>query len=230
MERKNNISAFSFIMMGTLLLVFISCKKDEDNAIKTGSFTDSRDGNIYKTITIGNQVWMAENLRYLPSIVGSATGSETIPNYYVYGYNGTNVNEAKSTANYKTYGALYNWEAAKIACPAGWHLPSNAEWTTLISYLGGEEIAGGKLKETGTTLWENPNTGATNEIGFSALPSGGRTSNGTFVLVGFAGYWWSATEGDTGYAWNRYMYCNNCKVGCSYGALEVGYSVRCIRD
>jgi uncharacterized protein (TIGR02145 family) len=113
------------------------------------SFTDSRDGNVYQTVTIGNQVWMAENLAYLPSVVGSGTGSQTTPYYYVYGYDSTNATVAKATANYNTYGVLYNWPAAmneaasstsnpsgvQGVCPSGWHLPSDAEWTELENYL-----------------------------------------------------------------------------------------------
>jgi uncharacterized protein (TIGR02145 family) len=149
---------------------------------------DARDGNAYKTVKIGNQIWLAENLKYLPSVVGPGTGSETTPYYYVYGYDGTNVTDAKATSNYTTYGVLYNWPAAMAGsassnanpsgvqgvCPAGWHLPSDAEWTELTDYLGGKSVAGGKLKETGTTHWASPNTGATNETGFTALPGGYR--------------------------------------------------------
>ena len=103
--------------------------------IEYGSFTDSRDGKVYKTVTIGEQVWMAENLAYLPSVVGPATESYTAPYYYVYGYDGTSVATAKATTNYQTYGVLYNWPAALTACPSGWHLPSDAEWTQMKNYL-----------------------------------------------------------------------------------------------
>jgi uncharacterized protein (TIGR02145 family) len=140
--------------------------------------------------------------------VGLGTGSQTIAYYYVYRYNGTNVSEAKATENYQTYGVLYNWPAAMAGmtssssnpsrvqgvCPTGWHLPSDAEWTELIDYLGGGEVAGGKLKETGTTHWESPNTGATNETGFTALPGGFRNYDGNFLNIGYNGLWWSATE------------------------------------
>ena len=126
----------------------------------SGTFIDSRDGNEYNWVQIGDQIWMAENLKYLPSVVGSGTGSETTPYYYVYGYDGTNVPDAKATDNYATYGVLYNWTAAmngeassktnpsgiQGVCPAGWHLPSDAEWTELTDYLGGRSVAGGKLK------------------------------------------------------------------------------------
>src|SRR5574344_54019 len=164
----------------------------------SGTFTDSRDGNEYNWAQRGNQVWMLENIKYLPSVVGPETGSQTTPHYYVYGYNGTNVTDAKATANYNTYGVLYNWPAAmngaassttnpsgvQGVCPTGWHVPSDAEWTELTDYLGGASVAGGKLTETGTTHWNSPNTGATNETGFTALPGGYRFSNGAFNGIG----------------------------------------------
>jgi len=115
----------------------------------SGTFTDTRDDQTYKWVKIGNQIWMAENLKYLPSVVGPGTGSETTPHYYVYDYDGTDVHSAKATANYQNYGVLYNWPAAmnealsssanpsgvKGVCPTGWHLPSDAEWTQLVDYV-----------------------------------------------------------------------------------------------
>src|SRR5574344_2484117 len=178
-----------------------SAKSSSSNAISSSSSSsivystikDARDNQTYRIVTIGSQTWMAENLKYLPSVVGPRTGSKTTPHYYVYGYNGTNVTDAKATANYNTYGVLYNWPAAmngaassttnpsgvQGVCPDGWHLPSNAEWTELTDYLGGYSVAGGKLKATGTIeagtgLWYDRNTGATNETGFTGLPGGYR--------------------------------------------------------
>jgi uncharacterized protein (TIGR02145 family) len=141
-------------------------------------------------------------------------------------------------ATYKpTYGALYNWYAlnatsngGKNVCPTSWHVPTDAEWTTLTTYLGGETVAGGKLKETGTTHWLSPNTGATNTTGFTALPGGYRYSGGTFGNVGGYGYWWSATEFDAGSAWDRMMRYNNSDVWRSFDDKMVGISVRCLRD
>ena len=198
------------------------------------TFTDPRDGKVYQTVVIGNQVWMAENLAYLPSVNMVADGSEDAAGsyYYVYGYDGTNVADAKATDNYATYGVLYNWTAAMNACPDGWHLPSDAEWTELTDYLGGTSVAGGKLKETGTTHWNYPNTGATNETGFTALPGGGRVSNGAFYGIGFYGSWWGATEDDASNAWIRSMSNYDSDVYRSYYGYgkEVGFSVRCVRD
>jgi len=213
----------------------------------TGTFTDARDGNQYNWVKIGDQIWMAENLAYLPSVNMVADGSEDAAGsyYYVYGYNGTNVADAKATANYTTYGVLYNWTAAmdgeassttnpsgiQGVCPTGWHLPSDAEWTELTDYLGGTSVAGGKLKETGTTHWTSPNTGATNETGFTALPGGLRYDGGTFDNIGYNGYWWSATEDDAAYAWYRLMSSSFSSVYRGYyDSKELGFSVRCVRD
>ncbi|MDD2621843.1 MAG: FISUMP domain-containing protein [Bacteroidales bacterium] len=206
----------------------VSFKTLEDNNIN--SFTDLRDGNVYKIVSIGNQVWMAENLRYLPSVVGPETGSETAPYYYVYDYNGTNITDAKTSSNYSTYGVLYNWQASKTACPEGWHLPTDAEWTELIEFLGGEEVAGGKLKETGTTHWISPNTDASNETGFTALPAGYRDNNGNFIHFGYNSYWWSATEIYGDYAWYTYLHYNYSIASRHTRSQEMGYSIRCIKD
>src|SRR5690554_3287163 len=196
----------------------------------TTSFTDSRDGNVYKTVTIGNQVWMAENLKYLPSVNNLSEDSQDTPGYYVSDYDGTDVTAAKATANYTTYGVLYNWPAAMNACPTGWHLPSDAEWTELTDYLGGEGVAGGKLKEIGTTHWNTPNTDATNETGFTALPGGYRYDNGTFSRIGGTGGWWSAAENSADDASLRYMFYNYGLVSRYVNGKELGFSVRCLRD
>jgi len=209
--------------------------------IEYGSFTDSRDGIVYKTVTIGEQVWMAENLAYLPSVVGPATESYTDPYYYVYGYDGTSVATAKATTNYQTYGVLYNWPAALSACPPGWHLPSDAEWKQLEMYLGITSAQadatgwrgtaeGGKLKEEGTTHWDSPNIGATNSSGFTALPGGYRSYAGSFSYIGLYGYWWSSTQGRTDDAWDRGLYYNNSKVSRSLIYKVDRHSVRCLRD
>ena len=207
-------------------------------------FTDTRDNNHYNAIKIGNQIWMAENLAYLPSVVGPGTGSQITPYYYVYGYDGTVVADAKATTNYATYGVLYNWTAAMASsasssanpsgvqgvCPTGWHLPSDAEWTELKDYLGGQSIAGGKLKETGTTHWNSPNTGATNKTGFTALPGGYRGNNGAFENIGNNGNWWSATQSTPINAWFWSIGYNTSSVGRNYLNKEWGISVRCVRD
>ena len=210
-----------------------------------GTFTDSRDNMVYNWVQIGSQVWMAENLKYLPSVSAPDTGSETTPYYYVYDYVGTDETEAKTTRNYATYGVLYNWPAAMSGsesssanpsrvqgvCPTGWHLSSDAEWAELIDYLGGESIAGEKLKEVGIIHWIGPNMDATNETGFTALPGGYRYYySGGFSDLGFNGGWWVATEYDTSTAWYRSMYFEFSNVYSYFLNKEYGLSVRCVRD
>ncbi len=174
------------------------------------SFTDPRDGKVYKTVKIGNQVWMAENLNY-----DAGNGS------WCYD---------KNSSNCDKYGRLYDWETAKRVAPAGWHLPSDEEWITLMTYLGGKNVAGGKLKEAGTTHWQGPNTGATNETGFTAFPGGNLFHNGKFYLIGSNGYWWSSTEDDATFAWYRGMDFYSVNVSRDYLNKTCGLSVRCVRD
>jgi len=115
-------------------------------------------------------------------------------------------------------------------CPTGWHLPSDVEWTELTDYLGGESVAGGKLKEAGTTHWLNPNEGATNESGFTALPGGSRSFNGPFVNLGYGCNWWSATEFVAGNAYSRNMLYTLSGVYRDFSNEEFGFSVRCLKD
>ncbi|OQC44748.1 MAG: hypothetical protein BWX59_01711 [Bacteroidetes bacterium ADurb.Bin028] len=180
----------------------------------------------------------------MPSVVGPGTGSNSEAYCYVYGYDGTSISAAKATENYATYGVLYNWTAAMNGaessdanpsgvqgiCPDGWHLPSDAEWTQLTDYLGGEDVAGGKLKEAGYDHWQSPNAGANNESGFTALPGGGRGSNGSFGSIRNGGYWWSSTELDTYGAWRRRLSYSDGDVSWYGDIKSVGFSVRCLRD
>jgi len=191
-------------------------------------FTDSRDGHVYKIIKINTQTWMAENLAYLPSVSQSSNGSDSSPYYYVYGYEGSIVSEAKATANYGTYGVLYNWPAALTACPSGWHSPTDAEWTILTDYLASS--AGGLMKETGTTHWVSPNTGATNASGFTALPGGSRDSYGGFYSLGDIAHFWSASENGTSYAWNRDLDSGTAGVWRNSPYRSYGCSVRCLQN
>lgn len=204
------------------------------------------DGNVYNTVTIGTQVWMKENLKTthyangtaIPLVNSNATWDALTATSKAYCWYGDN------EANKATYGALYTWAAAmngaasvtanpsgiQGVCPTGWHLPSDAEWSQLTTYLGGESVSGVKLKETGTTHWSSPNTGATNETGFTALPGGHRYTFGAFSVIGLFGTWWSATELNASNAWHRYMGYYSGDVFRNYDYKEVGFSVRCLRD
>jgi len=191
------------------------------------------DGNIYNTVTIGSQVWLVQNLkttRYndgtsIPYVTDNATWIGLSTNAYSW-YN----NDA---ANKATYGALYNWYTVNSGklCPAGWHVPTDAEWTILTVYLGGDIVAGGKLKETGTTHWLSPNTGATNESGFTALPGGCRGNiNGSFFYIANDGYWWSSTESSAGISLYKLLEYNYPGAAGGGYSKVMGLSVRCVRD
>jgi uncharacterized protein (TIGR02145 family) len=202
-----------------------------------GSVSDI-DGNNYKTIQIGTQLWMAENLRVTKfndgtPLVKMPLKDNSYTSYYGYSYYNND-----SDTYWSTYGTLYNWQTvdkmingSKNICPSGWHVPDDAEWDTLADYLGGITIAGGKLKETGTTHWISPNTRANNMSGFSALPGGLGWFSGTFFMrIGEMGYWWSSTNFDTYGGWIRVLYKNNGDIGkiTTYGGIEI--SIRCIKD
>jgi len=194
------------------------------------TFTDARDGNVYRTITIAGKTWLAENLRYLPGVIGPATGSSSTAYYYVFGYNGTDVNTAKASANYQTYGVLYNWAAAQTACPSGWHLPTYEEWHDLISALGGESSAGGKLKETGNLHWNNPNAGATNESGFAAFAGGYRNDAGSFINKGAIGSWWGSSTDVKANAATMSLSYSTTAGNIYYASKAIGFSIRCVKN
>ncbi|HNS28889.1 MAG TPA: FISUMP domain-containing protein [Tenuifilaceae bacterium] len=240
-ETVYHVRAYATNAMGTAYgnsLVFQTLAQPE-----TGTFIDNRDGTVYKTIKIGSQVWMAENLRYLPSVVGPETSSDSEPCYYVYNYNGTDVEEAKATTIYSIFGALYNWPAAmngetssstnpsgvKGVCPDNWHLPSDAEWTQLVEYLGGENVAGGKMKENSNLYWISPNIDATNTSGFTALPGGYLYYDNHFHHLGYYASWWSATAGYNG-IYDRYINNDSGKIYRSESGKSGGWSVRCVKD
>lgn len=199
--------------------------------ITYGSLMDNS-GNTYKTVIIGNQTWMAENLKATKYNDGTSIPNITDNKEWYELTTGALCDYENATSNSDTYGKLYNWYAVNTGklCPKGWHIPSDDNWTELIDYLGGEIDAGGKLKETGTTHWNSPNTDATNETGFTALPCGYRSSNGAFYDIGYTVYWWSATEGSTYGAWSRVIDYNYSDVFRYFNNKELGISVRCVRD
>lgn len=232
-------TSFKAVLFFALILILSSCNKEE-NSGPEGTFTDSRDGKVYKTIKIGNQTWLAENLAYLPSVNLSGEGSSSEARYYVYGYSGNDVNEAKATSNFQTYGVLYNYNAAIQACPTGWHLPTDDEWIQMEMFLGmSQEEAddtgnrgmdeGDKLKST--SGWEENGNG-NNLSGFSALPAGIRTYGGGFSDIGTWGEFWSSTFDRAGntHAWNRYLVSDTPEVGRWGFELSYGLSIRCIKD
>ena len=191
------------------------------------------DENEYNTVKIGKQTWMVKNLKTtkyndgtaIPLVTdGAAWAALSTPGYCWY------TNEESSFK--PSYGALYNGYAVSTGklCPTGWHVPDNAEWTALTAYLGGENVAGGKLKEYGSTYWVSPNTGATNESGFTALPGGLRYHDGLFHDFGFSGCWWSSTEYSASRAFFFYMDYEYGNVPRFDNIKKIGFSVRCMKD
>jgi uncharacterized protein (TIGR02145 family) len=201
-----------------------------------GATVQDIDGNVYNTVTIGTQTWTVENLmttRFddgtpIPLVTdNSVWASSNAPAYCWFN------NDA---ATYQaTYGALYNWysinpvsNGGKNICPTGWHAPTDPDWTSLTTFLGGLSVAGGKLKETGTLHWQTPNTGATNETGFSALPGGSRDMSGAFTPIGTVGYFWTVTMYSPIEGWNRNIDYNSNGVNSFYNYKQSGFSVRCL--
>jgi uncharacterized protein (TIGR02145 family) len=191
------------------------------------------DGNVYHTVTIGTQVWIEEDLRTtryndgrpIPLVADAATwGKLTTPAYCWYDNDGT---------TYKnTYGALYNWHAVnsgKLA-PAGWHIPSDSEWTVLSTFLGGESVAAAKLKEAGSSHWTRVNAG-TNSSGFTALPAGCRSYTGAFVSINEGVAWWSRTQHSDPFSWLRLIYVDEQQAIIRDASFKtLGCSVRCVKD
>jgi uncharacterized protein (TIGR02145 family) len=235
-----------------ILLLFCNCSINT-----TGKIIDNRDNQSYKTVIIGEQCWMAENLKFLPYI--SPPDSDS--GIYVYGYYGKNVNEAKQTINYQIYGVLYNWATAmglpnkynsetwnvldslhKGICPEGWHLPSDMEWNKLEQFLEikSDFNKNDKNRKTGNvglkiksdTFW-NENGNGTNVTGFSALPSGFRYRNGIFDKIGRYGYFWTSTQlQDYGNhsACYRYLIYSSDGTYRSYPSKKNGLPVRCVKN
>ena len=191
------------------------------------------DGNVYKTVTIGKQVWMVENLittkyndgKTIPLVTDNTSWTDLSTPAYCW-----NNNDATTYKN--TYGALYNCYTVNTnkLCPKGWRIPSDAEWTTLTTYLGGEGVVGGKLKETGTTHWKRPNLKATNSSGFTARAGGGRHEDEKFYDLGSKGYWWSSTEEGEANAWCFELQYAIRSINRLGSRKPSGWSIRCLRN
>jgi len=201
-----------------------------------GSFIDYRDNQTYATITIGSQVWMAENLKYLPQVNPPSEISESIPYYYVYSYKGNNIEEAKNTENFKKYGVLYNYEAAVLSSPEGWHIPTDEEWKTLESFLGMSESELNELGSRGTNQgnklksdydWDDNGAGS-NSSKFCALP-GGHVSSNSFYHIKIYGFWWSTSLDSYRYPWYRHLNPSDYVLRM-YCSKDRAFSIRCIKD
>jgi uncharacterized protein (TIGR02145 family) len=230
MNKRKRISYFLMIMVGVAIIFMNSCKKVSDSA----AISDI-DGNQYSSVTIGTQTWMVENLKTtrlndgteIPVIKNAAAwGNLSTPGYCLYNYDETGYKD--------TYGVLYNWFTVNTdnLCPVGWHIPTDAEWEALTISLGGEGVAGSKLRGSGMmSHWGGGNMmGVTNETGFTALPGGFCSSIGMFNGIANNGYWWSATENNDANAWYRFMVNDNTRFNRGYGLKLQGCSVRCLMN
>ncbi len=251
--KKQTFTFVLFCLVGFSMFLY-ACQK-EDNLIESGDILNKThlmqydsipividlnetelltvtdyDGNVYQTIQIGDQVWMAENLkttrynngRPIPMVPDNATWLNlSSPAFCAYKNN-------RRAGN--AYGALYNWYAVATEniCPPGWHVPSDTEWTILTDYLGEREVAGHKLKEEGTLHWSETNILTTNSSGFTALP-GGKRVNGVFGDINTHGFWWTSTGHDDR-AQERIMYSSHGRVVISYALKQAGQSIRCVKN
>jgi uncharacterized protein (TIGR02145 family) len=211
-----------------------------------GKFTDPRDGNVYKTVVIGTKIVMAENLRYLPEVMGRLISSSDEPCYYVYGFGQDaaitdvlSVEDAKATDNYKIYGVLYNWPAAMGACPDGWHLPSHAELLSIFETYGSAWTTRGiHFKAIGNTtngfgLWKDANTDADNVSGFTALPGGSKSGTNVTAFSGigeFASFYTSTESSTTNARRPQFRDYDGNIANNANGVKSAAHSVRCVKD
>ena len=239
MRKKTKFMLYPLILVVVLIVLVWSCKKDDTPSLKSNTIINSDgktgtvadiEGNVYKIVKIGTQWWMAENLKTTMYNDSSSISLVTDNTAWSLLETGAYCFFNNDASNSKVYGVLYNWYAvtdSRNLAPKGWHIPSDTELQTLITYLGGTNVAGGKLKEEGTTHWDSPNTGATNESNFTALPGSYRNRDGVFGRIGDEGYWWTSAYTNT----------ESCYLGASYGDIRTiiifktsGFSVRCVKD
>lgn len=226
---------FPLLFINQLIFLMISSCSD-DSKIDDNTTTDitDMDGNVYHSVVIGNQEWMVENLKTTKYRNGDPIPIISDTTQWTNLTTGAYCNYNNDTSNVPTYGRLYNWYAvndSRNIAPIGWHVTSDSDWTTLITFLGDSAVAGGKLKEADTTHWRSPNVGATNDSGFTALPGGYRAApTGRFHHIRNLGFWWSTTESNLTDAWDIWLYYNQGDVFRNYNTKTYGFSVRCVKD
>lgn len=219
------------------IVAVVSCILSDCWSPSCDSITDF-DGNVYNTILIGDQCWMDENLKVTHYRNGDIIPVVTNYSEWINLQNGGYCYYENEPNNLNTYAPLYNWYIINNesgVCPEGWHVPTDGNWQILANEFGGSSVAGGPLKSTGTIedgdgLWYRPNLGATNVSGFTALPGGYRTSEGSFDYMGYNGFFWTSTESDESNAWRWVLYSNYTEFGRWALDKNCGFSVRCIKD
>ena len=253
---------FNYVLLIlSIIIVMIGCDKGGYSCNSDGCYSDDsnpfrtldeclsicgfecghllyHNGYGYSTVQIGDQCWFAENCRYLPEASHQNEISDSEPYYHVFMYQGTDVEDAMATANYETYGVLYNWPAVMTEgiCPSGWHIPTDEEWQTMEISLGMSESEAAQTGWRGspvgdylksTSGWNDGGNGS-NSSGFTGLP-GGYRSSGAFQFNGANGGWWSASESSSK-SWVRRLYGSDGIVGRNYLDRSIGFSARCVRD
>lgn len=201
-------------------IIFYKAQMPNENWVTGDDWIDTRDNQVYGTVLIGDQVWMTDNMNYnIPLKWDGQMGSLISGSRY---YNDDNV-------SYQDHGRLYYWDVEIInsVCPSGWHVPSDQEWTTLVTSSGGFDIAGGKLKRAGIDFWKSPNNDATNEFGFNAISTGMAMYD--FNLMEESGIYITSTEDSYGNIWVYKLDYDNGKV-TRYSSMKYGFSIRCIKD
>lgn len=219
-----------------LVALFVYCS--DPTSSKDNKTVQDIDGNVYQTVTIGSQVWMAENLKVthyrngdVIPFVSDADAWGGLSTAACHIYNGDTTGSA-------AYGLLYNFFAAVDSnniAPLGWHVPTDEEWQLLVNYLGGDSLAGGKMKSRGTLegfdgLWREPNEGASNESGFSVIPGGYRAGDGSYEGMAVSARFWSSTLRDNIRGWHLRLAYDNPMAERRFGGMNGGYSIRCVRD
>jgi len=227
MLKKNCIA---FIVLS--LFILSACNDDPTSANDEETVTDM-DGNTYQIVKIGDQWWMAENLKVTHYRNGDPIPNVTVDSQWVNLAYGAYCDYSNNAENADVYGRIYNWYTVndhRIIAPSGWRVPNQTDWQNLIAYLGGSTVAGGKMKQSGTELWRIPNFGANNESGFNAIPVGLRSNSGYFIETGINAYFWSSSES------NLYI---GFALKLSYGHAEallggydkqLGFTIRCIKE
>jgi uncharacterized protein (TIGR02145 family) len=249
--KKGKIPAYLSILLGIfIMLIAIGVPRyiiksnekrarENDLRVRSGSVTDPRDGQVYRTIRIGNQVWMSENLRAEKLNDGTKISNVTVDTVWWHFYSPAYSWYSNDSLSFKAaYGALYNWYAVNTGklCPSGWHVPTDAEWTTLSESLGGQHVAGDKLKATGEVFWKNPydkTIKPSNESGFTAIPAGFRGCGEvqpTFDSMDYFASWWSSSVESENYIWRRYMENTSPEFWRDEVPRSVGLSVRCLKN
>jgi len=230
----------SLVVLIGMLLVFSSCSKDVTDGFQPCPgmpFVVDIDSNEYSAVQIGTQCWITSNLKVCRYRNGDSILTQLSNEQWSSTKSGAFAIFSNDEKNDSLYGKLYNWYAVSDSrglCPAGWHVPTDNEWSALITHLGGESVAGGKMKSTDTQPleggWNSPNVGATNTSGFTGLPGGYRVSGGQYYDLRDFGNWWSSTSEGSNFAQGRYLHDNNKNSYRGQFGQNLGFSVRCVRD